>query len=248
MIHKLALTSAISKYHLNGMNEAVIWDIKDNKLTVKFTSPSKEMLGYITFDKIELEDSKVGISNTTQLNKLIDITSGVLELKYTKHKDIPYKLIVSDKSFTLNYSLADLMVIPKSGDVIGDITFNLRAPLDDESISSIVKAKKALGENNTVVIKPNANEDGEYVLELEFGGDIEHANKVSYFAPNIEVTEVPDNFKVQYNSDIIKEIMAANKDMDGGFMSINLDGIMKLEFSSEDDTLKSVYYLVAKES
>jgi hypothetical protein len=42
--------------------------------------------------------------------------------------------------------------------------------------------------------------------------------------------------------------MAANKDMDGGFISINLDGIMKLEFSSEDDTLKSVYYLVAKES
>jgi len=30
-------------------------------------------------------------------------------------------------------------------------------------------------------------------------------------------------------------------------MSINLDGIMKLEFANENKTLTSVYYLVAKE-
>ena len=49
MIQKLELTAAISKYYLNGMNESVIWDIKDNILNVKFSSPSKEMLGNISF-------------------------------------------------------------------------------------------------------------------------------------------------------------------------------------------------------
>jgi hypothetical protein len=68
MINKLDLVSIISKYYLNGMNEAVKWDIQDNKLTIKFTAPDKTMIGVVTCDKFELEDSSIGISNTTQLN------------------------------------------------------------------------------------------------------------------------------------------------------------------------------------
>lgn len=249
MIHRVNLTSAIDKYHLSGMNEAVIWDIKDNVLTVKFTSPNKEMLGYIKYSGFPLEDSKIGISNTSQLNKLIEIAGGALDLKYLKHKDTPHKLIISDKSFTLNYSLADLMVIPKPGDVIGDIQFDIKAPLDSESISSIVKAKKAVGENDVVVIKPSTSADDEFIIELEFGGNVEHANKVSFYLSNIK-SNIPEDtqFKVQYNSDMIKEIMYANKNMESGYMSISLKGVMKLEFYSGDETLESVYYLVARES
>lgn len=248
MIQKGYLTSVISKYYLDGMNEAVVWEIKSNKLTVKFTSPTKEMLGYVEFLDMPLEDSKIGIGNTSQLNKLIDITNGTLDLKYIKHKELPYKLIIADKNFTLNYTLADLMIIPKSGDIIGDINFNIKAPLDNESIVSIIKAKKAIGENNSVIIKSNVNADGDPIIELEFGGNIEHANKISFYIPNIETVSVPDNFKLEYNSDMIKEIMSANKDLGMGYMSISLDGIMKLEFQSEAGTVKSVYYLVAKES
>jgi len=248
MIQKLQLLSAISKYYLNGMNEAVIWDIKNNELNIKFTSPSKEMLGGITFKGIPLEDSKIGISNTTQLNKLLQITNGFLELNYIKHKNTPSKLIIADKNFTLNYTLADLMIIPKSGDIIGDINFSIKAPLDNESVNSIVKAKTAVNESETVVIKSSSNADGEYILEMEFGGNVEYANKVSFFIPNIETSNTPENFKVQYNSEMIKEIMYCNKDMHSGTMSINLDGIMKLEFKTEGNTLTSVYYLVAKES
>jgi hypothetical protein len=44
---------------------------------------------------------------------------------------------------------------------------------------------------------------------------------------------------------MIKEIMYCNRDMVLGKISINLDGLMKLEFEGKD--LKSTYYLVAKE-
>jgi phenylalanine-4-hydroxylase len=54
-----------------------------------------------------------------------------------------------------------------------------------------------------------------------------------------------DEFKEHYNSNMIKEIMYCNKDMTSGKMSIDLEGIMKLEF--ESDNIKSVYYVVAKE-
>ena len=84
-----------------------------------------------------------------------------------------------------------------------------------------------------------------FKLKMQFGGNVEHANKVSFYIPGAETTDLPDNFKEHYNSNMIKEIMYCNKDMVGGTISINLEGIMKLEF--ENDSLKSTYYLVSKE-
>ncbi len=70
-------------------------------------------------------------------------------------------------------------------------------------------------------------------------------NKVSFYIPGAEATNLPDDFKEHYNSNMIKEIMYCNKDMVGGTISINLEGIMKLEF--QNDSVKSTYYLVSKE-
>jgi hypothetical protein len=67
MINKLDLVSIISKYFLNGKNEAVKWDIKDNKLTIKFKAPDKAMIGSVTCDTFDLEDSSIGISNLIYL-------------------------------------------------------------------------------------------------------------------------------------------------------------------------------------
>lgn len=245
MINKLELVSIISKYHLNGMNEAVKWEIKDKKLTIKFTSPDNMMIGVVTYDGIELEDSVVGISSTTQLNKLIAITNGYLELEYVKQHKLITKLIVSDNQFTLNYALADTMIIPKPGEYIGDGVYNIKADLDNESINAIVKAKSALADSNTVVFKPFTNDDGDLQLEMQFGGNIEHSNKVSFYLSDISTNNLPNNFQAHYISDMVKEVMYCNKDVASGKMSINLEGIMKLEFNSGN--LKSEYYIVQKE-
>ena len=85
MIPKLDLQSIINKYYLNGLNETVKWEIKDKTLTIKFTSPTREMIGEVSCDNFKLEDSAIGISNTTQLLKLIGITSSELLLSYVKN-------------------------------------------------------------------------------------------------------------------------------------------------------------------
>ena len=245
MISKLDLIAVISKYYLNGMNEAVRWEIKNETITIRFTSPAKEMIGSVVFKGMPLEDSTIAISNTTQLNKLLSITGGYLDLKYVKQNKLIQKLIIADNQFTLNYTLADLMIIPKTGELSSDVVFNMEAELDNESINAIVKAKSALVESETVVIKPTSNADGEFQLELEFGGNVEYANKVSFYIPNVSTSNTPEEFKVHYNSGMIKEIMYCNKDMVKGHIAINLDGLMKLEF--ENENLKSTYYLVANE-
>jgi hypothetical protein len=246
MINKLDLTSVISKYYLNGMNEAVKWDIQDNKLTIKFTAPDKTMIGVVTCDNFELEDSSIGISNTTQLNKLLAITNGYLNLEYQKQHKMITKLIVSDNQFTLNYALADLMIIPKSGEYVGDNQYNIEATLDNESINAIVRAKSALADTDTVVFQPVINAATfETQLEMLFGGNIEHSNKVSFYLPDITTHDLPPMFKVHYNSNLIKEIMYCNKDVANCVMGINLDGVMRLAF--DNGIIKSEYYLVAKE-
>ena len=243
MIEKLDLTAIISKYYLNGMIEAVRWEIKDNNIHIAFNAPTKDMIGYVESKNFPLEDSTVGISNTTQLNKLVAITNGYLNLEYKKQNKLITKLIIADNQYTLDYALADLMIIPPAGVVKDEPSFSIFAEIDNESIGAIVKAKGALADTDTVVIRPNPNADGEQRLELCFGGNIEHSNKVSFYLPDVNMSV--DDFKEHYNSNMIKEIMYCNKDMTSGKMSIDLEGIMKIEF--ESDNIKSVYYVVAKE-
>ena len=245
MIQKQDLQSIISKYYLNGLIEAVKWEIKNNNLTIKFTSPDRSMIGVIVYEGFPLENSSIGVSNTTQLNKLLSITSGPLLLKYAKQKDFIHKLIISDNQFTLTYSLADSIIIPKSGEYVGEESFNIECILDNESIGSIVKAKTALTDVNNVVLKPYINEDNDLLLELMFGGDTEYANKASYFLPNLVTKNLPSNFQQVYDANLIKEIMSCNKDIPSGFIGINLDGVMKLSF--DNGKIKSKYYLVSKD-
>jgi hypothetical protein len=244
MILKNDLQNTINKYYLNSLIESVKWEIQNNILTIKFTSPDRSMIGKVIFEGFELEDSIIGISNTTQLNKLISISNGYLNLEYSKQNKIITKLIIADNQFTFNYALADLIIIPKVGEYNGDGNYHIKAILDNENISNIIKAKNALPETNTVVFKPFTNDDGDLQLEMLFGGNIEHSNKVSYYLPDVIFNNI-NNFECHYNSDLIKEIMSCNKDMTNGIMEINLDGVMKLYF--DGGKIKSEYYLVSKE-
>lgn len=252
LISKFELQAAINKYYIGGLIEAVKWEIKDKQLNIKFTSPTKEMLGEVTHTKFNLEDSNVGISNTSQLIKLINITNGDVMLQFLKTQRVFTKLIVSDNQFTANYTLADTLTIPKSGTYNGSQEFHLEMSLDKEMIVALIKAKSALDDSSTVMIQSHHSLDGEFQLELIFGGDIEYSNKVSYFIPNIIQKDVPkefmsslSDFKIGFNSDLMKDILNVNKDADESKLYINLDGLMKLEFIT--DNIKSTYYIVQKD-
>lgn len=243
MIEKLDLVSVISKYYLNGMIESVRWEIEDGTIKIRFNAPTKEMIGEVEYKGFPVEDSTIAIMNTTQLNKLIAITNGYLNLEYKKHNKLITKLIISDNQYTLDYSLADLMIVPATGQLSIQPNFTEVANIDNESITAIVKAKQALADTDTVLIRKNPNDDGEPRIELCFGGNIEHSNKVSFYLSEVDLSD--NDYTEHYNSEMIKEIMYCNKDMASGKMSIDLEGIMKLEF--ENDNLKSTYYLVSKE-
>lgn len=244
MINKIKLQSIISKYYLNGLVEAVKWDVKDNKINIKFTSPTKEMIGEISCDNFDIQNSSVGISNTTQLLKLISTTQGDLMISYNKESKMFTKLIISDNQFTINYALADILTIPKTGAYIGPDEYDLETNLDVEIITALIKAKSALSESTIMVMKPTKSMDNDFELELIFGGDIEYANKISYLLTNFKQKDTPD-FTLNFSSDLLKEILVANKDAEKAKMYVNLEGLLKLSFETEN--IKSTYYIVKKD-
>ena len=73
MINKNQLTSAISKYYLNGLNNQVKWRIKDNKLIIYAGEAGR--VCKIELNNFPLEDSELGVFDTNKLNKLLSIKS-----------------------------------------------------------------------------------------------------------------------------------------------------------------------------
>ena len=243
MIDKLELVSVISKYHLGGMIKSVRWNVNDGHLGIGFNSPSGEMIGRLDYKGFPLENATIAISDTSQLSKLVGITNGYLNLELIKQHKLPVQLVIADNQYTLNYALADLNFYKEAGELEFEPEYEVIADLDNESITAIVKAKQALADTDTVVLKHSPNDDGEDRLELCFAGNITFSNKVSFYLNEVEMqTQTLDE---HYDSNMIKEIMYANKDMSRGKMSISAEGLMRLEF--EDDKIKSTYFIVSKE-
>lgn len=241
---KLELQSIIEKYHLDGLVENVKWVIKDKTLSIDFMSPSREMIGNVIASDFPLPESSIGISNTTQLDKLLSITNGDLTLDYIKEGKVITKLLIVDPQFTLNYSLADLLTVPKPGSYNGPEEYEVEAELNNEIITALIKAKNALPDCENVIIELTNHLSNGLVLEFTFNGDVEYANKITYSIPNIQVF-TSQEFKVKYSSELLKQVLVCNKGAESSILNLNSNGLMKLAFK-HNDTLQSKYYIVAK--
>ena len=121
----------------------------------------------------------------------------------------------------------------------GPEEYDVEVTLNNEIISALIKAKNALTNSENVVVEPDT-----LGLGFTFGGDVDYANKVSYFIQNVEQPET--TFKLVYNSNLLKEILVCNKDMDEGKLFVKSNGLMKIMFNGKN--IQSVYYIVAKEN
>ena len=145
---KLEFQSIIEKYHLDGLVENVKWVInKDKTLSIDFMSPSREMIGNIFISDFPLPESQIGINNTSQLDKLLSITSNDLHLEYIKEQKTITKLLISDGKFNLNYSLADILTVPKVGKYSGPEVYDFEIELSSDHITSLIKAKNAFNKS-----------------------------------------------------------------------------------------------------
>jgi len=84
--------------------------------------------------------------------------------------------------------------------------------------------------------------NGDDMCVFTFGDEQGHNNKITYQMYGKIKTE---KIEIPFNSDMFRNILKENKDLEDGCIWISYQGLMKLEFKSEDTI--STYYVVRKE-
>jgi len=151
------------------------------------------------------------------------------------------RLNIADNNFDLNYSLADIFVIPKASYFPDIEEPDALFELDKEAIDALIKAKTALADQNTLLVKTTSNLDGELVCEMIFGDLEDTSNKITYTLNG----KINNEIEFPLNSDTLKDIFGSNKDADRGTLKISADGMMQINFYS--DEIESEYFVLRNE-
>ena len=240
MINKSTLTSVISKYYLNGLNNQVKWRIKDNQLTI-YAGESGRVCK-VEHNNFPLEDSELGVFDTHKLSKLISITNGELMVSLEKIKAVYTKMHIADLNFDLTYSLADILILGKNTYYEDPESFEMELELNREDIDHLIKAKSALADVNNMLITSTTDMDGTNVCEFIFGDNTGFSNKITY---GIRGNITKSDIEIPFDSDIFKDILNSNKDMDKGTLKLSEQGMLKLNFYSKE--VNSEYFIARNE-
>ena len=241
MISKSQLSSVISKYYLNGLNNQVKWRIKDNTLTIYAGEAGR--VCKVVANNFPLEDAELGVFDTHKLSKLLSITNGDLIVSLEKMKAIYTKMHIQDSNYNLTYSLADILILGKNVWYEDPEDLDIDIVLEPEDIDALIKAKNALGDIDNMLVTTTTDFDGNPICEFIFGDNTGFSNKITY---QINGGKIENNsLSIPFNSDIFKDILNNNKDMDSCSLKLSNTGILKIDFESED--IKSEYFVARNE-
>ena len=238
MINKKVISDIVSKYSLGNNIEKVKWIITDEKLIIHFINDSKNLVGYVDYrKKIGLKPGDYGIFNTSQLIKCLNILDGDILVDATSSK-----LNMADTNYDIKFNLADPAVIPNVPDVSSNSDeWSVSFDVNDEFITRFVKSKDALSELEIFTIETRDGFNGE---ELVFTVGTNITNTIEFTVENPTINE---SFNaIPFNSNLMKEILKANKDYHSGEIRINKKGLLDAHFHCGDD-LYTGYYLVRKQ-
>ena len=238
-MQKQILTSVIDKYHLNGIVESVKWDIKDKNITVDFITPMKNLVGKVTSPNFDLDDTQLGIYNTSQFYKLVKIMDSTIVLGLTKSPyGTPLELTLQDNQYDLNYYLSDLMLIETVPTINEPASYDADINIDSEFITKFTNAKKALGDVKQFTVKTETKDDITELLII-IGDGNGYANKIKFKTvceSMFGLDETP------FPADVMMEVLKANEEANSGTINISSEGLMKISF--KEDSIESTYYLV----
>ncbi len=237
-MEKQKLNRFISKYNLAGLVESVKWESKDGSLTTSFISDDKSVLGSVTMKDFEGDNADFGVYDTTKLSKMLSVLGNDVDFSISDIDGKSVSLKFKDKSTSVNYMLADLSVIPNVPDLKQLPDFNSEIKLDSSFISTFIKAKGALQDENnfTFICKDNK---GTIVL----GYSNINTNRINI---DVDCTCDGDIKPISFSATYLKEILVANKEATDATLKISSQGLSHISFSI--DNYESNYYLVEVQS
>jgi hypothetical protein len=238
-MEKSKLLNFISKYHLGKLVQSVAWNANGG-LATRFISDDKCVVGEVKLKSFSGQVAKFGVYDTNLLTSLLGVLGNTIEFKINGADDKAFALTLSDKSTTVNYMLADLAVIPPAPELKELPPFELEMSITKDFIDKFIKAKSALSDIEKFTILKNGKTNK---WQIVIGYANINSNRISI---DIDCICEQDFEPISFSAKYFKEILSANKDLNGGSMKVSSQGLAKVEFDIDD--FESRYFLVKLEN
>lgn len=237
-MEKKLLVQVIESFYLNGLSSQVKFKVKDNQVHIKFATDNKDCIGEVKAP-ITLEDCEIGIFNTGQLLKLLNITNEYIELKLEKQGNHFLKLHISDNQFDLSYNLSDLGLIQEPGVVPNLPPHDLEFDINFDFTQKYIKAHNALDKPPRFEIGITKDFQDEKVVSFMIGEKSTYSNKVNFTESGNIINEIKP---VPFNASNFREIVSVSKSANGKAY-LYKDGLLRIKL--EEDGIETEYFLVA---
>lgn len=237
-MEKSKLKRFISKYSLGGLCTSATIKYSDSKFLTAFKTDSNDLLGFVSVKDIDIDSDEVefGIFNTVLLQRVLSAMRNEIDVTFETENGQLVTMGLSDGTVNGNVLLVDLNIMPDTPSMKQVPDFQETVQINPLFIDRFIKSRNAISHSNTFALIKSGNK-----LELV----INHSD--SHSTDNISITlsdecESDGDFTMHFNSDLLKEVLNANKDITSGSIQISPEGLILLNVSGEDFICK--YYIV----
>ena len=237
-MNKNKVSRFIDKYYLSGNVASVVLTSKGDTLSTRFITGDKSLLGELSMNSWNFEDVELGVYNTEQLIKLLDVLSDDVEMKLTRAGDKAISLEVTDGVASVNYMLSDLSVINQPPKLKKIPEFHVKVKVDSKFIQKFISGKSALADTDSFTVITNS--DG---VKVVIGYSSINTNRVTIPVKTDTYKEIN---KVSFNANLFRDVLSANKECESAVLEVSEDGLARINFKI--DNYNATYYLVALQS
>ena len=234
-MNKTRLVRFINKYYLSGTVNSVVLNSKSDKLSARFISGDKTLLGELSMDKSQIEECEIGVYNTEQLTKLLSVLDDDINVSINTSGGKSISLKISDAHSTVNYMLSDVSVINKPPQMKQIPEFDLEIDVTPQFINKFFAGKGALSETDNFTVITDGTD-----TKLVIGYSSVNTNRVTI---PVTTSKSGDIENVSFNANLFREVLSANKECESAKFEVSGDGLSRISFKIDD--YESTYYLVS---
>lgn len=235
-MNKVSITRFIEKYYLSGNCSSVVLKSDGNKLSTRFITGDKNLLGELSMDNFSFDSVEMGVYNTEQLVKLLSVLNDKISIDLMKAGEKAVSLKVSDSKSDINYMLSDLSVINQAPNMKSVPDFELKIKVDRSFMTKFISGVSALPDagNFTVI---SSDDDCKIVI----GYAEMNTNRVTIPVETEQLSKIEN---VAFSSNLLKDVLTANKECESATLEISSKGLARIQFKVDD--YDALYYLVAE--
>ena len=215
-MNKKRLVGFINKYYLNGTVNSVVLNSKSDKLSARFISGDKTLLGELSLDKSQIEDCEIGVYNTEQFSKLLSVLDDDINVSINKAGGKSISLKVSDSHSSVNYMLSDVSVINKPPQMKQIPEFDLEIDVTPQFINKFIAGKGALSDTDNFTVITDGTD-----TKLVIGYSSVNTNRVTIPVTTSRSSNIEN---VSFNANLFKEVLSANRECDSAKFEVSGDG------------------------